>query len=264
MLQVLAGNLRQRADVACIVLRMGELASLHEGQLGHRVATRLVEIQESERDVPAEDEFGAGLGRLVPFVEALARDSGRKMLVIIDEFDDLNPAFYLGERGKQFVKALRSLSEVGLTFMFVGSERMNSIYQSHASDLNKWINRSLDRIEAVTDCEALITEPVTGKIEYDRDAVKRIVDYCKGNPFYMHLSPAKCSSGVHRNDGRSWGRATSNTCGVALSGSWGRPTSRISGGRAGARSGRKGTVGRRELSLPCLHRNIGIGGIRIP
>ena len=191
VLQVLAANLHQRSDVACIVLRMGELASLHEGQLGHRVATRLVEVQGSERDVPTEDEFGAGLGRLVPFVEALAWEYGRKMLVIIDEFDDLNPAFYLGERGKQFVKALRSLSEVGLTFMFVGSERMNSIYQSHASDLNKWINRSLDRIEAVTDCEALITEPVAGKIEYDRDAVKRMVDYCKGNPFYMHLVAGK-------------------------------------------------------------------------
>ena len=52
---------------------------------------------------------------------------------------DLNPAFYLGERGKQFVKALRSLSEVGLTFMFVGSERMDSIYRTHSADLNKWV-----------------------------------------------------------------------------------------------------------------------------
>ncbi len=191
VLQVLASNLHERGDIVCVVLRMGELASLHEGQLGHRVATRLVAALGLARETPLEEDFRAGLGRLVPFVEELERESGLKMLVIIDEFDDLNPAFYLGERGKQFVKALRSLSEVGLTFMFVGSERMNSIYQSHSADLNKWINKTLDRIEVEADCEALITEPVAGKIEYERDAVKRIVDYCRGNPFYMHLVAGK-------------------------------------------------------------------------
>ncbi len=191
VLQVLAANLGERDDVVCIVLRMGELASLHEGQLGHTVANRLVRALEWEREVPSEDEFRAGLGRLVPYVEELARASGRKMLVIIDEFDDLNPAFYLGERGKQFVKALRSLSEVGLTFMFVGSERMDSIYRTHSADLNKWVNCSLDRIEVEADCKALITQPVAGKIEYEPDAVARIVEHCRGNPFYMHLVAGK-------------------------------------------------------------------------
>lgn len=191
VLQVLANNLYDRDDIACIVLRMGELASLHEGQLGYRMATGLVDALRAVCDVPAEEEFRAGLGRLIPFVEKLARETGRKMLVIIDEFDDLNSAFYLGERGTQFVKALRSLSEVGLTFMFVGSERMSSIYHNHSMDLNKWINRSLDRIESEEDCTALITEPVAEKIEYATDAVKRIVDYCRGNPFYMHLVAGK-------------------------------------------------------------------------
>ena len=191
VLQVLATNLRQRDDIVCIVLRMGELASLHEGQLGHTVAKRLVHTLELGRDAPSEHEFRAGLGRLVPYVEELALETSQKMLVIVDEFDDLNPAFYLGERGKQFVKALRSLSEVGLTFMFVGSERMDSIYSSHSADLNKWVNCSLDRIEAEADCKALITEPVAGMIEYEPEAVARIVEYCRGNPFYMHLVAGK-------------------------------------------------------------------------
>ena len=191
VLQVLAAKLNERGDIACIMLRMGELASLHEGQLGHTVATRLINALGIVHEAPKEDEFRAGMGRLVPHVEELAREYHRKMLVIIDEFDDLNPAFYLGERGKQFVKALRSLSEVGLTFMFVGSERMNSIYHTHSSDLNKWVKCSLDRIEVDADCEALILEPVADKIEYEPDAVKRIVEYCQGNPFYMHLVAGK-------------------------------------------------------------------------
>ena len=100
VLQVLAANLRERDDVACIVLRMGELASLHEGQLGHTVADRLVRVLGSAREVPSEDEFRAGLGRLIPYVEELARESGRKMLVIIDEFDDLNPRVLSGGAGQ--------------------------------------------------------------------------------------------------------------------------------------------------------------------
>ena len=191
VLQVLADNLYTREDIVCVVLRMGELASLHEGQLAHLVACRLVDKLGVDYDVAGEEEFRSGLGRLVPFVEELVQETGVKMLIIIDEFDDLNSAFYLGERGRQFVKALRSLSEVGLTFMFVGSERMNRIYENHSADLNKWVNTSLDRIEVEADCAALITEPVASKIEYEQDAVKRIVEYCRGNPFYMHLVAAK-------------------------------------------------------------------------
>ena len=41
------------------------------------------------------------------------------------------------------------------------------------------------------DCEALITSPVAGMIEYEPDAVARIVEYCRGNPFYMHLVAGK-------------------------------------------------------------------------
>ncbi len=127
VLQVLARNLDAREDIVCVVLRMGELVSLDEGQLGYRVAMRLIEKLDAVHPLPTEDGFQGRLSSLLPVVERLANVCRRKMLVIIDEFDDLNSAFYLGERGKQFVKALRSISEVGLTFMFVGSERMDSI-----------------------------------------------------------------------------------------------------------------------------------------
>lgn len=188
VLQVLTSELLSRSDVTCVFLRMGELKALHEGQIAHTIATRLVEASKLAIDVPTEEHFGAGMGKLIPFVERLCRvDPDRKFLVIIDEFDDLDPAFYTGERGKQFVKALRSLSEVGLTFFFVGSERMDAIYKSHASDLNKWVSLSLDRIQSEEDCAALITRPVSGVIEFDQFAVKSISQYCNGNPFYMHL-----------------------------------------------------------------------------
>jgi hypothetical protein len=185
LLQVLAGELDKGSGFTCLVLRMGELVGMHEGQIAHTVAHRLNERVGSPLTVPAEADFGAGMGQLVPFVERLRRAKPNHYVVIIDEFDDLDPAFYMGERGRQFVKALRSLSEVGITFLFVGSERMDSIYRRHQADLNKWLNTSLNRIESLEDCKTLVTQPVLGSIEYEPEAVRRIIDYCAGNPFYI-------------------------------------------------------------------------------
>lgn len=187
LLQVFAANLSNRPDTTCILLRMGELTSLHEGQLAHRIAQRLVEKVGVKIDVPDEADFGAGISLLVPFVERLSdKLKQRKFVVIIDEFDDLDPAFYTGERGRQFMKGLRSASEAGLTFFFVGSERMDAIFERHQADLNKWTNVRLDRIDNRADCQALIRKPVQSAIEFDASAVDFIVDYTAGNPFYIH------------------------------------------------------------------------------
>ncbi len=127
------------------------------------------------------------MGRLVSFTESLLeRSQSRKFIIIIDEFDDIDSKFYLGERGKQFVKALRSISEAGLTFFFVGSERMEAIYHVHQADLNKWTNVHLDKIVSRTECKSLIESPVKGAIEFSKEAIDFIVDYTDGNPFYIN------------------------------------------------------------------------------
>ena len=123
-------------------------------------------------------------------------------MVIIDEFDDLDPSFYTGERGRQFVKALRSLSEVGLTFFFVGSERMETIFQRHQADLNKWTNVKLDRIDSRSECRALIVNPVANALEFSQGAVDFVIDYCGGNPFYMNNFCYQISSAAFRSVGR--------------------------------------------------------------
>jgi hypothetical protein len=187
VLHVLAGELQATGKVACVFLRMGEIVGFHEGQIAHVIATRLSSRCTEAPVVPSEESFGATLSRLIPYIEQLAANTSNKLVVIVDEFDDLDPAFYTGERGRQFVKALRSLSEVGLTFFFVGSERMDAIYARHAIELNKWVNVALDRLEAFADCRELILKPVQGSLDFDDAAVVFIVAYCGGNPFYMQL-----------------------------------------------------------------------------
>jgi hypothetical protein len=186
VLQVLADALSDYPGVAPVLFRMGEIGSMHEGEIASAIAGRLAEI--FDIPPPREEEFGAGLRRLIPFVDRLPiHSTGPRPLVIIDEFDDLDSSFYSGERGRQFVKALRSLSEIGVTFFFVGSERMDAIYRRHASDLNKWVNIRLDKIESRDDCRALITLPVKGAIEFQSAAVEFLIDYCGGNPFYLNV-----------------------------------------------------------------------------
>jgi len=187
LLQVLSTKLSSRHDTACVLLRMGELASLHEGQLAHRIATRIASRVDQSIIVPNEGEFGAGVSLLVPFIERVVEEyPGKKLVVIIDEFDDLDPAFYTGERGRQFMKGLRSASEAGLTFFFIGSERMDAIYRRHQGDLNKWTNVRLDRIDSRRDCQSLIEDPVKGVIEFDSQAIDFVTEYTSGNPFYIH------------------------------------------------------------------------------
>jgi len=207
VLQVLESELT-KGSVICIMLRMGELKGLHEGQIAHRIAERLSTRLSRQRDkIPDESAFGAGLSRLVPFMDDLIREFPQdKFVVIIDEFDDFSPTYYMGERGKQFIKALRSLSEIGLTFFFVGSERMSKIYDmhhTHSQELNTWVNIALDRIESRKDCIDLIVKPVDNQIEYQAECVDFIVDYCNGNPYYMTLF---CSQVMEKciGEGRSF------------------------------------------------------------
>lgn len=186
LLQVLAAKLSEMPDTKCVLFRMGEIGSLHEGELGRLIAQRLVGDDDIV-PIPPSSEFGAGIGRLVPFVETLVTKAPqRRFAVVIDEFDDLDPSFYMGERGRQFVKALRSLSEAGITFFFVGSERMEAIFNRHQADLNKWTNVKLDRIDNQLECRSLIVNPVQAALEFSNQAVDFIVDYCGGNPFYIN------------------------------------------------------------------------------
>jgi len=193
LLQVMLGELRSKSNYACVLLRMGELRGMHEGQIAHAVASRLCEESGLDKNmVPSEESFGGRFGRIIPVIALFMRRHTKiKYVCLIDEFDDLDPAFYTGERGKQFVKALRSVAEEGLTFFFAGSERMNAIHQHHQNELNIWANLRIDHIESIEDCRDLILRPVTGIIEYHPDCVEYIAEYCNKNPFYMHFLCSK-------------------------------------------------------------------------
>jgi hypothetical protein len=185
LLQVLQDELSRRPQYRCIYLRMGELIAMHEGQIAYTIASRLISsLPASQLAPPREADFGAGLSRLIPFMELVVEMfPGWRFVVIIDEFDDLDTSFYTGERGRLFVKALRSLSEIGLTLFFAGSERMSDIYSKHSLELNKWKNMYLDSIGSRQDCRELIEKPVDGRLEYQPSCIETLRHTVITTPF---------------------------------------------------------------------------------
>ena len=92
---------------------------MHEGEIARLIASRLVEHSGADVSVPAEAQFGAGMGRVIAFMERLCRRvPDRKFVVIIDEFDDLDSIFYMGGARKAIRKGT-SVCFRGWSYLFL-------------------------------------------------------------------------------------------------------------------------------------------------
>ena len=179
-------------DVVVAFLRRGAIQDQDQGSIAHRIARELAAGlsigSPGIASVPESAYFGAFLGDgLVEYVGQLKRyRPDARFLVVFDEFEEINDALFVGDNVSRFTAGLRSLSELGLTFFLAGSERIRSI-KDLSSDFNNWGSHNLGRIESFSDLRALIEEPVSAAIEFSREAVDRIVEYCQGNPYYTVL-----------------------------------------------------------------------------
>ena len=179
-------------DVVVAFLRRGAIQDQDQGSIAHRIARELATGlnlgSPGTVSVPDSAYFGAFLGDgLVEFVGQLkSHRQDARFLVVFDEFEEINDALFIGDNVSRFTAGLRSLSEVGLTFFLAGSERIRSI-KDLSSDFNNWGSHNLGRIESFSDLRALIEQPVSAAIEYSKDAVDRIVEYCQGTPYYTVL-----------------------------------------------------------------------------
>lgn len=192
--RVLAHQFSALDDWLVLYIRKGDVAGSDEAALGLDIAERL--LDESRRrgcietpiEVPALEAFGARLSRLNRFIDDVRRAGmDLPILLVIDEFDELNPGFYKGERGEHFFSALRSLSERRIAFVLVGSERMQAIFKRYAQQLNKLDTLRLDTIQEPSDLRRLIEHPVDGFITFESRAVNQIAQLSGGNPYYVNL-----------------------------------------------------------------------------
>jgi len=114
-----------------------------------------------------------------------------KLLLMIDEFDQLEEKMGEGEQKKEFFGHLRNLAQHRndvLSFIFAGTHRLREMGSEYQSILFN-IGGRYCKVDALSEDEAkaLITEPVEGKLEYEDRAVESIINATGCYPYFVQL-----------------------------------------------------------------------------
>jgi tetratricopeptide (TPR) repeat protein len=160
------------------------------------LAREIIRVLKQDRDIivpmPKSEDFAQDPDYLESkfLPELQPRLGDRNLLLTFDEFDSLEEADIRDALARPLIEFLRRLTGYeGLNFVFsIGSsgrklENMQAAYtEFFKAALYKEIS-FLDRENTY----ALITEPVTGVLDYDREAVDRIYQISSGHPYFTQL-----------------------------------------------------------------------------
>lgn len=187
--QVFGQEMSTRNNYLTIYIRRGDIAGYSEGKIARVVASRIAQLVPHLRlDIPDETWFGPNFTRLTEWIEeARIRGLSQRLVIIFDEFDEINSAIYLGQRGDNFFSTLRSLSEREVVWIFVGGERMPAIFERHHATLNQVEVYRVDRISNPRDLEDMVVNPVRGQIDWDKEAIELVRNLTAGNPYFVQL-----------------------------------------------------------------------------
>ncbi|MBV9483566.1 MAG: ATP-binding protein [Acidobacteria bacterium] len=137
--------------------------------------------------IPREGQLpdGSTLPMLMQTIESVIARSGRRLLLLFDEFELLDSFLPDPESAAR----LQSLFEMqpSLLAAYAGSKRLNLLSNSNllaALDACKPLEIGfLER----PDAERLVREPARGSVKFSDEAVGKIIALCGGHPFYLQL-----------------------------------------------------------------------------
>ena len=174
-------------------------------ELGNNIAQFLT-FHSDERialdDFPFLDGSLVSLNKIAN--KLLMIDKSKRFIVIIDEFDEIQPELYrFGAYADPFFQNLRTLSsKQNMCFILVGGESMPFIISAQGDQLNKYVPESVDyfsREEISADYKELITRPSEGEIVWLDDAIPYLFDLTNGHPYYTKLLCAEAYDTAVRN-----------------------------------------------------------------
>jgi hypothetical protein len=158
------------------------------------------------------NENRSSYNALVPFLRRVLDDAPDvSVLVIIDEFDEMHPRYFLGEEGRAFFVFLRSLETLDrLVFVLIGGERVPLIDRSVGSQLNRARSLPLDYVELYeaddrdrvsAALDDLIRRPSATVLTFSNDAVRAIAESSAGNPYFsVYICNEIFNQKVHKYD----------------------------------------------------------------
>lgn len=118
-----------------------------------------------------------------------ARIGGRKLLLLLDEFEELEMRVKEGKLNREIFAYLRSLMQHAqrLSFILAGAHRlheMSSEYWSMLFNITRYVKVGfLDKASS----ERLICEPVAQHVTYDPLAIEKIYRVTSGQPYFIQL-----------------------------------------------------------------------------
>ncbi|MCL5986944.1 MAG: ATP-binding protein [Actinobacteria bacterium] len=139
-------------------------------------------------NLPTAEEFERGFNQAtVGFIRRIRATSGRNIVIVLDDFDDVPEWVYSEETGDLFFSMLKTLTgSRGISLIFVGGQRLRSIMQSPvAGKLNQVTPVDLGYLprEAMPQ---LVREPTRGMLLFSEDSIDRIIYLSACNPFYAN------------------------------------------------------------------------------
>lgn len=122
---------------------------------------------------------------------------GKRILLILDEFEALISSYRAGKLSEQCFWALRSWTQIQpITLIIVGSNRLSQqIPQQFASMLNVFEPVQLQPLNR-DDARQLVIRPVERHLYYEREVVDTVAERTRCYPYYIHVVCAKLFSEV--------------------------------------------------------------------
>ena len=116
--------------------------------------------------------------------------AGERVVIAIDEFDEIPSELYdeRSELSGPFFLALRgSSSQPHVSFIVIGSEKLDLIMMEQGQRLNKWLPEKLDYFSKDTswnDYRELVVKPVEHQIDFGDEAINLLYDITAGHPYF--------------------------------------------------------------------------------
>lgn len=193
----LADAAHGEAPLCAVYVPLGELAISGEpndlGQLGHDLARQVAdqfELQFTKEPVGSVPDLATFVSSFnstfTGFIKKFSRLNTVRLVLALDDMDELPTSLFRGAPGRQLFLAFRALIDTGVSFLFVGSERLPAIFREQGERLNVVRPLRLDHLD-IGGTRELVTEPARDLLEYTDEAVAAVHQWSSGNPYFATL-----------------------------------------------------------------------------
>ena len=195
LVKVFLSELRERENVLSLYIPIGELSAASGddlGRLGLELIKRVFEeysdlfLTQIDLPIPALEELRDNIGLFATRIRQISSRYSLRIIFALDDFDELPTHLFTGSLGRSLFLALRALIDYGVSFFFIGSERLPTIMNEQSERLNQVKPLKvgyLDRDALI----ALVEEPTEGYLEYTDSAISEIEVWSARNPYFATL-----------------------------------------------------------------------------